>query len=130
MRALISTGFMALIILAGFCSQASAQARGSVRYTIVVTEDMLAENKTSGSQQLMNEIPAASVSIQLHDEKLAASEPVFNAFETEMSPEQSPDIVSYLSGQLSDEHSTQESDISAMVAYDDYKSYLVVMEFN
>jgi len=130
MRALISTGFMTLIILAGFCSQASAQARGSVRYTIVVTEDMLAENKTPGNQQLMDEMPAASVSIQLHDERAAASGPVFNAFEAEMSPAQSPEIVSYLSGQLSDEQSTDDSDISTMVACDDYKSYLVVMEFN
>ncbi len=130
MRVLISTCFIALIILVGFCSRANAQARGSVRYTIVVTEDMLAENKMPGSAQLMDEMSAASVSIQLHDEGLAASGSVFNAYEAEMNPAQSPEIISYLNAQVPGEQTNDDPDVSEVFASDDQKSYLVVMEFN
>lgn len=121
-----------IFIVAGFMHKVHAQASASVSYTIVVTEDMLANRSSDrGLDMESNEFehsPRSSVNVSLQD--AANNNQDMHAFEAELSPEQSPAIA----GMLKDDFVTSSEEASAEVQYNrtekDSGDYLVVMEFN
>lgn len=125
-RATIITGILLIGILFGIQVQAHGQSRGSVRYTIVVTEDMLANQRESVVEEAVD-MPSASVSVQLRGKEISS----YAAFEAEMNAAQSAEIAQVLQGQIKqipDNEFTPE--VSEEMFRQEPGQYLVVMEFN
>jgi len=134
-KSVLASGILLIAILFGVHSQANAQARGSVRYTIVVTEDMLVDNRGTGLEgqweqgglQAAGNVPSTRVSVALQNNNMDSA----TAFEAEMSAAQSQEIVRVLHGQF---EKASESDAMAQpveeLTLEDAGHYLVVMEFN
>jgi len=125
-RATIITKILLIGILFGIQVQAHGQSRGSVRYTIVVTEDMLAGQR-GGEFDEAGDMPSASVSVQLRGQEANS----YAAFETEMDAAQSAEIAQVLQGhidQAPDGEFTQK--VAEKTFRQEPEQYLVVMEFN
>ncbi len=135
MRATTITGILLIGILFGIQVQAYGQSRGSVRYTIVVTEDMLAGQRAGGFETQMDhggfgeagDMPPASVSVQLHGQETNS----YAAFETEMNAAQSAEIAQVIQGHID---RAPDGEFTPEVAEETFRQeqgqYLVVMEFN
>ena len=125
-RATIITGILLIGILFGIQVQAHGQSRGSVRYTIVVTEDMLANQRAGGFEEAVD-MPSASVSVQLRGQETSS----YATFEADMNAAQSAEIAQVLQGHIDQ---APDGEFTPEVAEETFRQepgqYLVVMEFN
>ncbi len=128
-------------LLLGAHVQSFAQASASVSYTIVVSEDMLAQNDRgfdyngrSGSYRFQqNSInqdvkTVSSVSVTMHAGTEGESMKTIAAFEAEMSTEQTPAIKNALSRQVESNNYYDKQNVKEY--YCDNDTYFVVMEYN
>ena len=116
-----------------------AQASASVSYTIVVTEDMLAQDdrgldydgrNDSYRFQQNNQSPtasaASSVAVTMHAEFDDENMKTLAAFETELNTEQAPLVRDVLHKQIA----LAETQPDVQNYYSDNDQYLVVLEYN
>ncbi len=136
MKALAVTIIFTAIFALGSLQDVQAQASSSVSYTIVVTEDMLA-NRTGDDGMRMQDhkfesreqAPHSSVSVRLQGKGF--DDVQTQAFETEMSPENAPAIAGMLEeGFTPVEAEKSVADMQTERIKEDDGEYLVVMEFN
>ncbi len=139
-RRLIS-GLFFLTMLLGAPVLSYAQASASVNYTIVVSEDMLAQDdrgfdydgrngsyRFQQNNQSQTASSASSVAVTMHTGFDDENMKTLAAFETEMNTEQVPAIRETLNQKiLSDDF---EDDMNVNNYYSDNGSYFVVMEYN
>ncbi|GEM_PF-2010711 len=126
-----------LVSFMGFHVESFAQASASVRYTIVVSEDMVAHDNTRADahqhacnyrfqqNNLQDEFPS-TVSIIMHADFDGKEMMAIVAFETEMSPEQAPLLRDVLQTQIAS--AATQPDVHTH--FSDNDQYLVVMEYN
>ncbi len=137
-RRLIS-GLLFLTMLLGAPVLSYAQASASVSYTIVVTEDMLAQDDRgldydgrNGSYRFQqnNQSPtasaASSVAVTMHAEFDDENMKTLAAFETELNTEQAPLVRDVLHKQIA----LAETQPDVQNYYSDNDQYLVVLEYN
>ncbi len=131
-----SIAYIALLIIftIGLSSEALAQARGSVRYTIVVTEDMVGDRGSDFNS--MNDAdlydkktqpPTASVSISLmngNQELYLAPEYLL---ENDIDEVYSKDVFDFIQYNQNDYPSADNLESAFL---NDTGDYLVIMEFN
>ncbi len=115
--------------------QANAQASASVSYTIVVTEDMLAninpEPRGFGygfdkSEKGTRQEAVSNVSVSLQSSTGFERVNEIRGFETELSAADSPAILGMLNAQLTEE----VADIYTENQINENGQYMVVMEYN
>lgn len=123
-----------LLLLAGFHVQAHGQASASVNYTIVITEDMLANvndptprgfgfdmrNHDAGAQSKH----ATSVSVSMHASTDGEDITTISAFEAEVNAFDTPSITNALRAQLADNFTDHKHAVC------ENGQYFVVMEYN
>lgn len=124
------------ILFLGIQVQSFAQASASVSYTIVVSEEMFAENNRgfennsrSGMYRFQeNNQPQApsSVAVSMHAGFDGDNMETLASFETELSTEQAPLVRDVLQEQIA----SAESQPDVTNYYSDNDQYLVVLEYN
>lgn len=126
--------FAFLVLFLGVQVQSFAQASASVRYTIVVSDDIFADNDRGIDQRnqvgnyrfqqnnVQEDYPS-SVAISMHAGFGNDNMETLTAFEIEMSTEQTPAVREALYRQIE-----AQADVKSFYNEDD--QYLVVLEYN
>lgn len=125
--------FAFFVLFLGVQVHSFAQASASVSYTIVVSEEMFAENNRGfdhnnhqGSyrfQDNSHKQAPSSVSVRMHAGFENDNMETLAAFETEMSTDQTPAVREALHKQI-------EAQADVKNYYNDNDGYLVILEYN
>ncbi len=133
MKPIVVLSFIFFILFLGLHSQVSAQGRGTVSYTIVVTEDMLAQHTGRDYQSGTGEmgLPAASVSVSMQNGNTYNPKSQSVDFHMDVYAAQPDDFLPLMIGGADPaDESSYDVSRERFALQDDTSDYLVVMEFN
>ncbi len=133
MKPVVIFSFIFLIMFLGLHSRLGAQGRGTVSYTVVVTEDMLAQQTGRDYQSGTGEmgLPAASVSVSMQNGNINNPKSQSVDFHMDVYAGQSDDFLEMMIGGSDPaDESSYDASRERIALQDDTADYLVVMEFN
>lgn len=137
MKTSLAYTVLLIILTVGFSSDVIAQSRGTVRYTIVVTEDMVGGRgsdfqyvKDSRLSEEKTDIPSASVSISFLNGNQELCLTSLEKLDKELDGAYSQDVFDLIQSKRYNDNNYPAADSPESTFLNDTGDYWVIMEFN